>query len=130
MAGVIGAIVALVVFGLILVAIMLVGGCRIHRVNKKRRSDLGGFKGAEKLASDQDLTIPKARAGASITEPAPTVLRGHERVGSWELRDQAKAEEAQRAAMAGRLNVRRPSFEDDDLNVTAYDRPVKQKDYV
>ncbi len=131
-AGVIGAIVALVVFGLVLAAIMLLGGCRVHRMQKKRRSELGGFKGAEKLASDQDLTIPKARAGASITEPAASHVRGHERVGSWELRDQAKAEEAQRTAMAGRLNggMRRPSFEDDELNVTAYDHPVKQQDYV
>ena len=131
-AGVIGAVVALVVFGLILAAVMLLCGCRVQRVHKKRRSELGGFKGAEKLASDQDLTLPKGRVGAVITEPGPTHARGHERVGSWELRDQAKAEEAQRAAMGGRLNatMRRPSFEDDDLNVNAYNHPVKQHDYV
>jgi Histidine phosphatase superfamily (branch 2) len=131
-AGVIGAIVALVVFGLIIAAAMLLGGCRLQRVHKKRRSELGGFKGAEKLASDQDLTIPKGSAGAVITEPGPTYVRGHERVGSWELRDQAKAEEAQRAAMAGNLHakLRRPSFEEDDLNVTPYNAPVKPHDHV
>ena len=131
-AGVIGAVVALVVFGLIIAAIMLLGGCRLQKVHKNRRSELGGFKGAEKLASDQDLTIPKARAGAVVTEPASAHVRGHERVGSWELRDQAKAEEAERAAMGATLNakMRRPSFEDDDLHVNAYQNPVKQHDYV
>jgi Histidine phosphatase superfamily (branch 2) len=130
-AGVIGALVALAVLALIIAAAMIIGGCRVQRVNKKRRSELGGFKGAEKLASDQDLTLPKAQAGAEVTEPGSAHIRGHERVGSWELRD-AKAEEAQKANMGASLNahMRRSSFEDDDLQVNPYNAGVKPYDRV
>ena len=85
--GVIGAVVTLAVAGLIFGLAMLFGGIRFHRVTKKDTSDLGGFKGAAKLASDPDLSVPKNRV-------APTAglvsmgdgKKGHERVGSWELR--------------------------------------------
>ena len=49
-AGVIGAMVALAVAGLVLVAIMLLFGVRFRRERTKRRAELGGFKGSEKLA--------------------------------------------------------------------------------
>ena len=49
-AGVIGAIAALVVAGWILLAAMLLGGVRFRREHTKRRTELGGFKGSEKLA--------------------------------------------------------------------------------
>jgi hypothetical protein len=126
-AGVIGAIVTLVVFAIILAAAMLLCGLRLHKVERKRRSELGGFKGAEKLRSDQDLSIPKGGAGAVIAEPGSAYVRGHERVGSWELREAAKAQEAQEHSMGASLNarMRRPSFEDDDLNVNAYNNSVK-----
>ena len=153
-AGVVGAIVALVIAALIAALVCLLAGFRVHRVAKGRRSDLGGFKGAEKLASDQDLTLPKGGAGATVVqETTPEVgedgkvvpvvaggpgapMRGHERVGSWELREQRKLEEegmAVRApqAAAGRL-PRRPSYEDDDdmLNVNPYARGVKADERV
>jgi len=47
-------------------------------VLKRNGSGGGGFKGAEKLASDTDLTL-KGGAGASVIR--------HERVGSWELNE-------------------------------------------
>ena len=79
-AGVIGAIVALVVAGFALAIAMLLFGVRFFRSTMKRRSELGGFKGAEKLASDPDLTVIKGNGvGASV------VGKGHERIGSWEL---------------------------------------------
>ena len=49
-AGVIGAMVTLAVVGLTLMAVMLLGGFRLRRERTKRRSELGGFKGSEKLA--------------------------------------------------------------------------------
>jgi hypothetical protein len=128
LAGVIGALVTLVVLALLIGLAMLVLGLRFFRVKNKRRSELAGFKGAEKLASDQDLTVPKGGAGAVITE-GPVPGRGHERVGSWELRDSGKVEEAQ--LPIDRVTSpapRRPSFEDDDLNVNPYSIPVKPKD--
>ncbi|USW57035.1 Putative histidine phosphatase superfamily [Septoria linicola] len=87
-AGVVGAIIALVIAGFIFALAMFVGGVRLHRQQRSRRSDLGGFKGGNKMRSDQDLTLPKGGAivGASVVEN-PTSTPGHERVGSWELKN-------------------------------------------
>ncbi|KAI1506427.1 histidine phosphatase superfamily [Biscogniauxia marginata] len=73
-AGVIGAVIALAVFGVAAAAAFVFGGLRIRRNDGSSRSSgsLGGFKGAEKLASDHDVSIVKSGAR-------------HERVGSWEL---------------------------------------------
>ena len=104
---------------------MVLGGLRVYRIKRKGKSDLGGFKGGEKLASDADLTIPKARAGASVTSVA------HERVGSWELGSQAKAKEAQVQNLGSSVHpARRPSFEDDELHVTPFASPIKPDDRV
>ncbi|KAF2018920.1 phosphoglycerate mutase-like protein [Aaosphaeria arxii CBS 175.79] len=87
-AGVIGAIVTLVVAGLIFAAAMFLGGVRFHRVERGKRSDLGGFKGSAKLASDPDLHLPSnaaAPAGIVVGRGADRKTP-HERVGSWELR--------------------------------------------
>lgn len=75
-AGVIGAVTTLAVLGLAGTTAFVFGGLRLRRKDTldaaKRRSSLGGFKGAEKMASDHDVSI--AKSGAR-----------HERVGSWEL---------------------------------------------
>ncbi|KAK2735408.1 histidine acid [Colletotrichum kahawae] len=79
-AGIIGAAIILAVLGLVVAAFVL-AGFRIRRVGKEDNKDghqpaasLGGFKAAEKMASDPDLSLSK---------------RGvpHERHGSWELRE-------------------------------------------
>lgn len=136
-AGIIGAVVALAVAALLFGAVLLLGGVRLYRVHTKRSSELRGFKGAEKLASDRDLSIPKGGAGAMVVENGdPMSIRGHERVGSWELRDQAKAEEAQLAQGQGQgeaLNsrtLRRPSFEDDNLSINSHAPPTTPRDQV
>ncbi|KAF2035042.1 phosphoglycerate mutase-like protein [Setomelanomma holmii] len=84
--GVIGAIVTLVVAGLLFGLAMLLGGVRLHRVKKNQKSELGGFKGSSKLASDPDLSIAKNGAPPAGISFVPDSKRGHERVGSWELR--------------------------------------------
>lgn len=110
-AGVVGAIVALGFLGLLLAAAMLLGGVRFHRISREqrqRRSDLGGFKGSQKLASDRDLTVSN-KAGMVVgidgkeadMGPASPVQGGRERVGSWELRDQKDTE----AGRFGTLDV-------------------------
>lgn len=76
-AGVIGAVVTLAVAALVATAAAIFGGVRMHRRHKGEGAEgtkrgLGGFKGAEKMASDADLT--SGRGGVR-----------HERVGSWEL---------------------------------------------
>jgi hypothetical protein len=130
-AGVIGAIVTLVVAGILFALVMLIGGVRFYRNHAKRRSELGGFKGGEKLASDADLTVQKSAVGASVQEAGPA--KGHERVGSWELSDRQKAEEA--AMRNSELQqpgsaMRKPSFEDDDLRVSTFSDPVKMRESV
>ncbi|EFQ86174.1 hypothetical protein P3342_003260 [Pyrenophora teres f. teres] len=85
--GVIGAIVALVVAGLLFALAMLFGGIRLHRVQRtddtNKRASLGGFKGSAKLASDPDLGL--AGNGAPPAKGVVGAKKGHERVGSWEL---------------------------------------------
>jgi hypothetical protein len=88
-AGVIGAVVTLAVIAKILILVMFFGGIRFRRVEHRKKSDLGGFKGSRKLASDQDLTIPKggATVGATVESSPTSPIVGHERVGSWELKE-------------------------------------------
>ncbi|KEY69690.1 hypothetical protein S7711_03176 [Stachybotrys chartarum IBT 7711] len=75
-AGVIGAVAMAALAGLLLAFLFFVFGFRFHRAAPHERSSgLGGFKGAEKMASDTDLAVGKGGAA-------------QERVGSWELRDE------------------------------------------
>jgi hypothetical protein len=128
-AGVIGAVVTLVVVGILAAVLALLGGLRVYRMKTKGRSDLGGFKGGEKLASDADLTLAKAKVGGIVSSPPAGRL--HERVGSWELGDQTKAKDAQIPNLGSSdLSERRPSFEDDELHVHPLAAPVKPDDHV
>ena len=105
-AGVIGAVIALGVAAFILVAAILLFGIRFHRETTKRRSALGGFKGSEKRASDPDLSLVKGTGvGAAV------IPKGHERVGSWELKNNAGLAKDIGGEPGG--NARRPSFETD-----------------
>ncbi|XXG96358.1 hypothetical protein Hte_002640 [Hypoxylon texense] len=75
-AGVIGAIITLGVICLAGATAFVFGGIRIRRKGPtdaaRRHGSLGGFKGAEKMEPDRDVSV--AKNGAR-----------HERVGSWEL---------------------------------------------
>lgn len=87
-AGVIGALVTASVLGLALLALSFLGCVGFRRRGSDaahRNSSLGGFRGAEKMASDADLSYAK---GGSR----------HERTGSWELRGGGKNGETSIAA--------------------------------
>jgi hypothetical protein len=93
-AGVIGAVVTLVTLALFAIVGFLVCGIRMDRT---RRSSLGGFKGNSKMASDSDLTVknatledakPADNPASKINGAGLTVVRGHERSGSWEMKGQ------------------------------------------
>ncbi|KAI9779290.1 MAG: hypothetical protein M1835_004745 [Candelina submexicana] len=119
-AGVIGAVVTLAVTAIAVAAAMLLGGVRFHRSSAKRRSELGGFKAGEKLASDPDLTSgAKGGAGASVTD------KGHERIGSWELADKKKTDEGE----LGNPSRSMPK-DDDELSINPFDDPVKADERV
>lgn len=129
-AGVIGALVALAVAAILLGVLMALARVRFSRQPGKRKSEIAGFKGSQKLASDQDLAIPKAGAGATVTSTEPDAAKGHERVDSWELRDKAKREEAGQMGTTTTPRPRRPSYEDDEIQVDPYASAVKPHDQV
>lgn len=121
---------ALAVAGILFGLLMAIAGLRVHRQGGKKRSDIAGFKGSQKLASDQDLTIPKGGAGAVVTSTEADPVKGHERTGSWELRDKAKREEAGQMGAVTTPQRRRPSYEDDEIQVNPYAPAVKPHDQV
>lgn len=142
-AGVIGAAVTIGTFGIALILAMLFGGVRFSRRDKSKKSELGGFKGSAKLASDQDLHLPKnaAPVGISTVAVGGDMKKGHERVGSWELNDAAdKDMEAQRntfgslggSTVASFEPDRKPSYERDEEHdgINPFDSPVHARESV
>lgn len=143
-AGVIGAGVTLGVALLLVGAAMLFGGLRFHRRPGvfEKKSGMGGYKGSDKLASDADLNLPKHGApvaGATVVAAGAgeqEFKKGHERVGSWELKDSPTSPTMDKSMEEGRFSSlagstvgarssgspseeadaieRRPSFEHDD----------------
>jgi hypothetical protein len=138
-AGVIGAAVTIVTF-IILALALIFFGFRIDRREKQnpaakngdlgvlKRSGSGGFKGAEKLASDTDLAL-KGGAGA-------TIIR-HERVGSWELNNSPTSgithssldKEIESGRAVSNADYGRRS-EDGIGNVNPFGDPVKPVDHI
>ncbi|PGH02271.1 hypothetical protein GX51_04711 [Blastomyces parvus] len=150
-AGVIGAVVGLIVAGLIVAVACWAFGLRIRRNVTRRRSDLGGFKGGSKLASDPDLaagSVNKTKhptAGIAVVtgdgggaDSGSAGPRGHERVGSWEMRSKRTATTGPDID-SGSDNDGNPnsggtparlSLEDDDLAVSPTAEPVKVHEHV
>jgi hypothetical protein len=134
-AGVIGAVVTLGVAGILFAIAALVFGVRVYRNGGRRSSNLGGFKGSKKLASDPDLSLPKnaAPVGIVAVDDDGLTKKGHERIGSWEL-NQKDVERNTFASMGGSTAAsetqRKPSFEmdydRDDIN--PFQEPTKVRE--
>ncbi|KAF1930909.1 phosphoglycerate mutase-like protein [Didymella exigua CBS 183.55] len=131
-AGVVGAAVTLAAACLLLALAVLVGGVRVHRVQRRSPSALGGFKGSDKLASDADVAhlakggaLPAGIAGFGATNTAAPRAR-HERVGSWELR-QKELGRVKSGDVGDEFPSPRESFEHIDV-VTS--RPVQPRESV
>ncbi|KAF2496302.1 phosphoglycerate mutase-like protein [Lophium mytilinum] len=123
-AGVIGAAVTLGVLLIAFIVALLVGGIRFHKVNRDKKSELGGFKGATKLHSDADLSLPKNGAVAGIVSMGDGDKKApKERVGSWELR----AKEGGKDVGDG---VSRRESLDEEAGVSPYAKPVAPKETV
>ncbi|MCJ1363698.1 hypothetical protein MMC16_002807 [Acarospora aff. strigata] len=116
--GVIGAVVTLAVAGLLFSTAMWLGGIRFCRLKAKRRSELGGFRGGEKLASDRDLPAITGRVDPSSSTGQ------QERVGSWELTTRKIAAASPDTVESPRSLTRRSS-EEEDLSVNPFSEPVK-----
>ena len=116
-AGVIGAIVALAIIGLAVAAAAVLGGVRFYRADpKNRNSTVGGFKGAEKMASDADLSY--AKGGVR-----------HERTGSWELGGKKAVDDSVAAPAVAVVQTKgmtspRTQYIDDDAISEIGHRPV------
>jgi len=122
------------------------GGCgwRVHRRERGKRGSagLGGFKGAEKLASDVDLTHGVAKDG---TGAGVTVVR-QERLGSWEMgmtrgkvgegegraegEGGAEGEGQGERVRSGAHYGRSAEEEEDEVHVSPHADPVKIDDRV
>jgi hypothetical protein len=135
-AGVIGAAVTLGVAGILFALAMILGGLRFHRNNKSKKSELGGFKGSAKLASDTDLHLPKnaAPVGIVTAEVGNEPKRGHERVGSWEM---DKKEGRDTFSSFGGATVKgddygvKSSFDDEDRDgINPFTTPVNPRESV
>ncbi|KAI0180746.1 phosphoglycerate mutase-like protein [Hypoxylon sp. FL1284] len=122
-AGVIGAVTTIAVLGLAGTTAFVFGGLRIRRKNPtenaRRHSSLGGFRGAEKMEPDRDVSV--AKNGVR-----------HERVGSWELGTHTVpppiATESNTGATFG-ASIRRRD-EDDDKDSIAGLAPVRPAEQV
>ncbi|KAI9376381.1 histidine phosphatase superfamily [Aspergillus egyptiacus] len=82
-AGVIGAVVTISLFGLLAVCGFLT---YFQRIKRRRKPSLGGFKGDRKMASDLDVAFKSPQWGDGIKHPEASA-RGYERHGSWEMDD-------------------------------------------
>ncbi|KAK8038496.1 hypothetical protein PG993_006907 [Apiospora rasikravindrae] len=120
--GVIGALVTLAVVTLAGIATFFLGGLRVRRRSDRhdaavqRSNSFGGFKGAEKMASDKDLSV--ARGGGR-----------HERVGSWEMGGPATPPNVARGGETtfGATVVRK--LDDDGVSIMG-EEPVKPRETV
>ncbi|WQF81918.1 Putative histidine phosphatase superfamily, clade-2 [Colletotrichum destructivum] len=128
-AGIIGAVIVLAALGVLFVMAAVLGGFRIHRKRSVtepeprdkdgRVAGFGGFKAAEKMASDPDLTVSK---------------RGvhHERQGSWELHSGRDVTASQAGIVVGKASstFRGRSMDDDDAVSVIGASPVKPREGV
>lgn len=134
-AGVLGAVIALITAGLIFGLAMLLGGVRLYR---KYKAHAGGFQGNAKMPPDRDVEVSGGGAGDKVgamvvgREAPPegdvggSVVGGHERVGSWELKESGGGVRAD-------PNRSRFSFEDDEDYQRAVDPfadPVKPNERI
>ncbi|KAF2813419.1 phosphoglycerate mutase-like protein [Mytilinidion resinicola] len=123
-AGVIGAAVTLGVLLIAFILALLVGGIRFQKVTRGKKSELGGFKGSDKLHSDADLNLPKNGAVAGIVSMGNGDKKEpKERVGSWELRAKEGGKDM------GDSISRRESL-DEEAGVSPYAKPVAPNETV
>ncbi|KAJ5468843.1 hypothetical protein N7475_006595 [Penicillium sp. IBT 31633x] len=133
-AGVIGAIVTLIVVGVISALAFFVWGIRKSKAHKGSR---GGFKGPDKLADDADVSFREPIWESSKTNNAQSpndlstgvVVQGHERTGSWEMEEGKKAIENIQTEGTQALSPFEETTED-DWRIHSGLRPVKVRESV
>ncbi|KAE8149147.1 histidine phosphatase superfamily [Aspergillus avenaceus] len=133
-AGVIGAVVTLVTVSLVGIAGFLACG---YRLNRMRKSSLGGFKGNSKMASDSDVTFknetwedvkPTENPESNNYSSGGTIVRGHERQGSWEMKD--KKENASDNPVSGQAVSPFDEAEEEEWRMHSAVKPVTARETV
>ncbi|KAJ4032925.1 hypothetical protein NW761_010181 [Fusarium oxysporum] len=127
-AGVIGAIIAIAVLGVLLICLCVCGGLRLRRKGPEGSTDgaatgggaAGGFKGPEKKDGDADVVVTNQGIH-------------HERVGSWELRSPNELPPQTSGIVTKDLGSppQRRSLEDSDDDISVMNAaPVKARESV
>ncbi|KAH7493605.1 histidine phosphatase superfamily [Fusarium oxysporum f. sp. albedinis] len=127
-AGVIGAIIAIAVLGVLLICLCVCGGLRLRRKGPEGSTDgaaagggaAGGFKGPEKKDGDADVVVTNQGIH-------------HERVGSWELRSPNELPPQTSGIVTKDLGspLQRRSLEDSDDDISVMNAaPVKARESV
>ncbi|KAH8203755.1 hypothetical protein TruAng_002048 [Truncatella angustata] len=116
-AGVIGAIMGISLVAVVAVLLFVFGGYNFRRKPAGQKAAVGGFKGAEKMSSDMDLSV--AKNGAR-----------HERVGSWELGASCRpvATVSKDEPIVGATCMR--NIDDDGDSIIMHSEPVKPREGV
>ncbi|KAJ6102507.1 hypothetical protein N7486_004934 [Penicillium sp. IBT 16267x] len=143
-AGVIGAVVTLAVIGLLAVVGFFICGLRKRKGGHEggHKPSIGGFKGTSKLASDEDVSFRNPIWGAGKTANVEqddgvaaggVVVRGQERLGSWEMGQQNPEMENIQSATHGRsffTESSAPEEEPDEWRLHSRLHPVKIRESV
>lgn len=138
-AGVLGAVVALIIAALFFAMAMLLGGVRLHR--KKKAAAGGGFQGDAKMPADRDVEVRgnDHKAGATVVgreasvdegQVGGPVAGGHERVGSWEMKQPDSGGLGAAASQRSRLSFEEDVDEDDRRAMDPFADPVKADERV
>ncbi|KAF7547928.1 hypothetical protein G7Z17_g7385 [Cylindrodendrum hubeiense] len=120
-AGVVGAIILGVVMAFAAASLYCLAGLRLRRdhVREEPTTPAGGFKGPEKKDGDKDVTVTKEGFH-------------HERVGSWELKNETHLPSVESVGVTARdlPRERGRSFDDDDDISVMGATPVKEHESV
>lgn len=143
-AGVIGAVVTLVVIGLLAVIGFFICGLRKRKGGQEgsHKPSTGGFKGTSKLASDTDVSFRNPIWGTGKTAnleqddgvaAGGVIVRGQERLGSWEMGQQNSEMEYNQSTTQGIglfAESSAPEAEPDEWRLHSRLQPVKIRESV
>ncbi|KAJ5656434.1 hypothetical protein N7507_008384 [Penicillium longicatenatum] len=143
-AGVIGAVVTLAVVGLLAVVGFFISGLRKRQGSHEggHKPSIGGFKGTSKLASDADVSFRNPIWGTGKTvnmeqddgvAAGGVIVRGQERLGSWEMGQQnSEVENNQSITQGGGLFAEPsvPGEDSDEWRLHSRLQPVKIRESV
>lgn len=144
-AGLIGAVVTIVFLGLVATAATLFLNYRVFKSGKKRRSEIGFFRGGRKLPSDTNLAV-SGYSGAHVNRDGDMSVGTTDAWGSetsvgdpdstgdsWEMMPQSEHPGhplRPNGRAMGRTGRKHGEEDDDELQVIAHPKPVTVREHV